>query len=57
MGIISRMPGKVPTTINGNEIATVADLQGADATGELLTAFLDNQAVDSTVAVDELVYA
>ena len=39
-----------PIVVDLNE--SVAEVQGAsDATGELLTAFLDNQSVDSTEAV------
>lgn len=39
--------------LNGTQIGTTADAQGADATGELLTAALDNMAVDSRELVRE----
>jgi hypothetical protein len=40
--------------LNGESLGSIADanMLGGNAIGELITAFIDNQAVDSTVAVE-----
>lgn len=46
------MATKVLQSLNGESLGSIADIQGMNAIEELLTSFLDNQAISDCVEVN-----